>query len=344
MKYILLLFLPLFAGAQELKWESSLAGAFRQAREQNKVLFVEFYSPGCPHCQRVAPFFREKAVTDLYNTAFVNYQLNVETEEAREFVKSTGLDVYGIPYFLFFRADSTLVHAREVSADLNSVLQPGKMVIGKTYTGENYARRFEAGERSENFLTHYAIFSRVKKDMLTNQKVIEALWANYPAEKRNSQTSWLILKKALIDSRNGFTDHWLGNVPQAIAYEAAPAKANVENAFSRLLYGTLFSREAQAFSAAEWKALRDKFIPVLGEQQTLGLTWEKEVLAHLQEGNTAQALSTGEEAAKHFRNDTAGLSYLAGVFDTHCTEKACREAVIAWQKSARALQEKEMKK
>ncbi len=342
MKHLLLLFLPFFVHAQEVKWENSLPEAFREARRQGKVLFVEFYSPGCPHCQRITPFFKEKAVADLYNSAFVNYQLNVETDEAREFVNHTGLDVYGIPYFLFFRGDSSLVHAREVSADLNSVLQPGKMVTERTYTGENYARRFEAGERSENFLTHYAIFSRVKKDTATNRKIIDALWETYPVEKRNSQTSWIILKKALMDAENGFTDHWLRNVPQATAYETAPAQANVETAFSRLLYGTLFGREAQTFSAVQWKTLREKFTPVLGEKETLGLTWEKEVLAYLREGNTVQALSTGEEAAKHFRGDAGGLSYLAQVFDKNCG--VCKDAAEGWRESARALQEKEMKK
>lgn len=342
MKYIILFFLPFSCQAQGVKWEKSLPEAFREARKQDKILFVEFYSPGCPHCQSIAPFFKEKEVADLHNTAFVNYQLNVETEEAREFVKNRGLDVFGIPYFLFFKGDSTLVHARDVSADLNSVLQPGKMVIEKTYTGENYARRFTAGERSENFLTHYAIFSRVKKDTLTNKKVIDALWATYPVEKRNSRTSWIILKKALMDTENGFTDHWLRNVPQATAYENAPG--SVENAFSRLFYGTLFGQEAETFSAAQWKTLREKFAPVLGEKETLGLTWEKEVLAHLREGNTAQALNTGEEAAKHFRNDAGGLSYLAQVFNKNCEDKTCREAVTGWQESARVLQQKEIEK
>ncbi len=346
MKYTLclFLFLPFFAHAQEVKWQRSLAGAFAEARRQDKVLFVEFYSPTCPYCQRVAPFFKEKAVADLYNSAFINYQLNVETEEAVAFVKSAGLDVYGIPYFLFFRGDSTLVHAREVSATLSSVLQPGKMVIEKTYTGENYARRFEAGERSENFLTHYALFTRVKQDTVTNRKVVDALWEVFPAEKRNSETSWIILKKALTDARNGFADYWLGNVPQATAYEAASAHGNVENAFSRLLYGTLFSREAGTFSAAQWKTLREKFTPVLGEKETRGLTWEKEMLAHLREGNTAAAVSTGEQMAGFFRDDAPGLTYLADTLEKSCKEKACSQAVSAWRESARHLPEKEIKK
>lgn len=340
MKYITLLFLPFLATAQQVNWEKSLKDAFDKARQQDKVLFVEFYSPGCPYCRQIAPFFKEKAVADLYNAAFVNYQLNVETDEARGFAERTGLDVYGIPYFLFFRADSTLVHAREVSAELNSVLQPGKMVIEKTYTGENYARRFEAGERSENFLTLYALFSRVKKDTLTNRKIINALWETYPEEKKNSRTSWIILKKALMDARNGFTDYWLANASQAAAYETA--QANVENAFSRIFYGTLFSREAQSFSAAQWKALREKFTPVLGEKETWGLTWEKEVLAHLREGRTAEALRTGEQAARYALNDAAGLNYLAQVMEDNC--EACSEAVSAWRESARRLTEKEIKK
>lgn len=343
MKYLFLLFLPFLCRAQGVQWEKSLQEAFREARKQEKILFVEFYSPACPYCQRIAPFFKEKEVADLYNTAFVNYQLNVETEEAQEFVKNTGLDVFGIPYFLFFRGDSTLVHARDVSAGLNSVLQPGKMVMEKTYTGENYARRFTAGERSENFLTHYAIFSRVKKDTVTNKKVIDALWAGYPAEKRNSLTSWIIVKKALMDAQNGFADHWLQNVAQAETYEAAAAHGNVENALSRIFYGTLFGEEAKTFSAAQWRALRLKFTPVLGEKETLGLTWEKEVLTHLREGNAAEATGIAEEAAKHFRNDAASLTYLAQVLDQNCDEKTCRDAVAGWRESARGLQEKEIK-
>lgn len=344
MRYFLLLFLPFLAYSQEVKWEKSLSEAFQKAGKQDKILFVEFYSPGCPYCQRIAPFFKEKAVADLYNTAFVNYQLNVETEEGRQFAEHAGLDVYGIPYFLFFRADSTLVHAREVSAELNSVLQPGRMVIEKTYTGENYARRFEAGERSENFLTHYALFCRVKKDTLTNKKVIHALWETYPEEKKNSLTSWIILKKALMDAENGFADYWLGNVTQATAYEKASAHGDVKYAFSRLLYGTLFGREAMTFDAARWKTLREKFSPVLGEKETLGLTWEKEVLAHLREGHTAEALSTGRQAAEYFEKDAASLNYLAGVVEQNCSEKNCSDAVTAWRESARRLQEKEIKK
>lgn len=342
MKHLFFFFLPLLTSAQEVKWESSLAEAFRRAGKENKILFVEFYAPGCPYCQRIAPFFKEKAVAELYNTAFVNYQLNVDTPEAVDFVKSTGLDVYGIPYFLFFRADSSLVHAREVSADLNSVLQPGRMVTEKTYTGENYARRFEAGERSENFLTHYAIFARVKKDTLTNKKVIQALWETYPPEKRTSQASWIILKKALMDTQNGFTDHWLRNVAQARAFEEASAHGSVENAFSRLLYGTLFSREADDFTAARWKALRKDFTPVVKE--TPGLIWEKEVLAALREGNTAEAISAAEEAAQYFRDDAASLTYLAQVLDKKCGEDVCRQAAAGWRESARRLQEKEIKK
>lgn len=341
MRYLFLLFLPFVTYAQEVKWERSLKEAFGEARKQNKVLFVEFYAPGCPYCQRIAPFFKEKAVAGLYNGAFVNYQLNVDTQEAADFVKSTGLDVYGIPYFLFFRADSSLVHAREVSADLNSVLQPGKMVTEKTYTGENYARRFEAGERSENFLTHYAIFCRVKKDTVTNKKVIAALWQMYPEEKRSSRSSWVILKKALMEAQNGFADYWLQHVPQAAAYEAETAHGSVENAFSRLLYGTLFSREAETFSAAQWKVLREKFTPLLGEKQTLGLTWEKEVRASLREGNTAEAIRIGEQMARHFHDDAASLTYLARVLEENCD--ACRPAAAGWRESARRLQEKEIK-
>ena len=340
MKYLFFLFLPFLAHGQQVKWESSLAEAFRKAAEQDRTVFVEFYSPGCPYCQRIAPFFGEKAVADLYNGAFVNYALNVETEEAREFVEKAGLEVYAIPYFLFFRPDTTLVHAREVSADLNSVLQPGRMVVAKTYTGENYARRFEAGERSENFLMHYALFSRVRKDTVTNRKVLDALWEVYPADQRTSPTSWAVVKKVMTDAQNRFAGFWLENWRAASAYESSTE--NVKAAFLRIFHGTVLSREAAGFTAGEWRAWREKFAPVVGEQTALALTWTNEIHAYFKVQNTGAALELARRVAADFQNDAAVLTYLAQVIEQGCP--ACREEAASWRGKAKVLEEENASK
>jgi thiol-disulfide isomerase/thioredoxin len=323
-RYLFFFFLPVGCFGQGVVWEKSLAVAFEKAKLSGKPIFVEFYSPTCPHCQKVSPLLKEKVTGDLYNASFVNYALNVDTEEGRNFARDANLEVYGIPYFLFFSADSTLLHAREVSAELSSVLQPGKMMVEKTFTGQNYAKRFSAGERSENFLTHYALFSRVNRDSLTNFQVVDALWSIYPPPKRES--SWFLFKKALTDSENGFVQYWLSNLAEA---QKQDTPENVKAHFARLLYGTLFG--PREFS--DWERLRKDFSPVLGEKETEALLWEKIVRNHWKIGNDTEALDVAQSAVQQF--DAGGLLYAAKVFNA---QKKAPEAVQAWLSKARSLQ------
>lgn len=323
-RYLFFFFLPFLGHSQGIVWEKSLSSAFQKAQQTGKPVFVEFYSPTCPHCQKISPLLKEKAAGDLYNPAFVNYALNVDTEEGRNFTRDANLEVYGIPYFLFFSADTTLLHAREVSAEMNAVLQPGKMMVEKTFTGQHYARRFAAGERSENFLTHYALFSRVKRDSLANFQAVDALWSVYPEQKRSA--SWFLFKKILTDTENGFVRYWLANVGEA---QRQDTPENVKAHFARLLYGTLFGPR----KFEDWERLRKDFSPVLGEKETEALLWEKQVQALWRQGKDNEALAVAQNAAKQF--DAGGLLYAARLFNG---QKKAGETVESWLKKARSLQ------
>lgn len=81
--------LPFLGNAQGIKWEKSLHAAFAKAKAENKVLFVEFYSPTCPHCKKLAPILNDPTVAGLYNGNFVNYALDVDSEEGRNFAKKS---------------------------------------------------------------------------------------------------------------------------------------------------------------------------------------------------------------------------------------------------------------
>lgn len=336
--YFFLLFLPSVLLAQGVQWELTLENAFKKAKSLNKPLFVEFYSPTCPYCKQVDPFFNDAQAGRLYNEGFVNYKLNVDSDEGREFSTAVDLDVYGIPYFLFFKADSTLIHAREVAANLNSVLQPGKMVVEDTYSAHHYPKRFANGERSENFLAQYALFSRVAKDMESNRKAIDALWAVYPDSKKNSSGSWAITKKATMDVDNGFVDYWLSNLSQAKAHEDASKYGDLTQAFSRILYGTIFSKRAETFTADKWKELQTKFGPAIGEKEVFGLLWEKEARANAAEGNQTAALEIGKKAFGNYKTEAGSLVYLSQVFNDICKDKSCFTEVETWLETARHLQ------
>lgn len=312
--------LPFFGNAQGIKWEKSLHAAFAKAKAENKVLFVEFYSPTCPHCKKLAPILNDPTVAGLYNGNFVNYALDVDSEEGRNFAKKANLEVYGIPYFLFFRGDGTLIHSREVSAEVASVLQPGKMVLERTYTAEFYPKRFASGERSENFLSHYAIFSRVKKDSMTNFKVVDALWSIYPVEKR--EASWNLFKKISTDTENGFARFWLQNHKKS-----NDTPENVKAQFTRLLHGTLFGPR----KFENWDQLAAEYGPIVGQKEVDALLWEKRTEVAWKKGEDHKALQIAQNVSKQF--DAGGLLYLCRVFNQKGKNP---EAVQQWLKKVAA--------
>lgn len=310
-----LLLLPFLGYSQGVVWEKSLKKAFEKAAETEKVLFVELYSPTCPYCKAVDPFFEDPQVGELYNKNFINYKLSMDTDEGQDFYHDMDLDVYAIPYFLFFNLDSTLIHTREVSANLNSVLQPGRMVLEGTYASWNYKNRFESGQRTENFLSQYAIFSRIKKDIETNREIIDALWEVYPEEKRGSRISWIITKKAVMDTDNGFVDYWLKNISAAKAVEANSPYDVVEDNFMRIFINTIESDRAKNFDSEKWVSLYKRFLPVFGEELIFSLIWEKQAGALAKEGNQKALEALGGKAFENFKYDPGSLLYSIYVFN-----------------------------
>lgn len=314
-RILLLLLLPFLGYSQGVVWEKSLKEAFEKATKTGKVLFVELYSPTCPYCKAVDPFFEEAQAGELYNDNFINYKLSMDTDEGQNFYHEMDLDVYAIPYFLFFKADSTLIHTREVAANLNSVLQPGRMVLEETYASWNYKNRYESGQRTENFLSQYAIFLRIKKDMVTNREVIDALWEVYPEEKKGDRISWIIMKKGVMDTDNGFVDYWLKNISAAKAIEANSPYDAVEDNFMRIFINTIESDRAKSFTSQKWESLFERFLPVFGEELIFSLIWEKQAAAFAKEGNQKALAELGNKAFESFKNDPGSLLYSIYVFN-----------------------------
>jgi thiol-disulfide isomerase/thioredoxin len=65
----------------QVTWNPSIDDALAQAKASGKLLFVECYSPTCPVCQSMEPFFKKTEVATKYNSSFINYKLDVGNDE-----------------------------------------------------------------------------------------------------------------------------------------------------------------------------------------------------------------------------------------------------------------------
>ena len=100
--------------------EGNLRTVFEKAKDENKSVLIEIYSPECHICQAFMPTFDLPEVGDYYNGKFVSYKLAIESEEAQAFLQKQNIWIPSIPVLLFFDKNVQLQHVAVMSEDRNN--------------------------------------------------------------------------------------------------------------------------------------------------------------------------------------------------------------------------------
>ena len=91
-----------------IPWERDLAGALRQAGQEQRGVLLYFSSPHCPPCRAMGRevFTRPEVVQVVGDLIPVRLTGEAQPELRRKFA------VYGYPTFLVLRPDGTVAHER----------------------------------------------------------------------------------------------------------------------------------------------------------------------------------------------------------------------------------------
>lgn len=129
--------------------------AMRAAKQENKMIFVDFYTDWCGPCKKMAnEVFPQKHIGDFFNARFVCVKFNAEKEGA-DLAKRFEVKAY--PTFLVLNTDGE-VHLMlkgamdgddfmaRISAGLNPDMTPARMT-----------ERYNRGERTPELVNAYAM-------------------------------------------------------------------------------------------------------------------------------------------------------------------------------------------
>ena len=125
MKRILLLFvICLFVQSVSVAQEGvdfrniSLEEALEQAKAEDKLVFVDCYTPWCGPCHRMlTEVFPRKEAGDYFNSRFVCVKYDMTKDENVELNKKFRVAAY--PTFIIIRPDGTVLHKQTGAGDLN---------------------------------------------------------------------------------------------------------------------------------------------------------------------------------------------------------------------------------
>ena len=237
---------------------------FAQAKTENKPVFIEIYSESCHVCQTFIPVFKEQAVSDFYNKNFLNYKIEVTAPEFQSFLLAQKIFVPSLPLLLFFDQDKNLLHLGVTDANGEKVIEQGKMALDPARRGATMKKRFEQGEKSNQFLIDYAMFSRVTMDTLMNRKAMEVYAKQQLESDYISETNFLAVQKLLMDVENPLGNYFVNHLP---AYRKVHDPAMVKNVAENLIMSSLYSSFGNAYSSDKIKQMREYMIKAEIEPQ-----------------------------------------------------------------------------
>ncbi|OJJ16983.1 hypothetical protein BKI52_30160 [marine bacterium AO1-C] len=157
--------LPLFfillisfgAGAQGIAFQKGTWTEIKaKAKAENKHIFVDAYTTWCGPCKwQSKNVFPKKEVGDFFNKNFVAFKLDAEKGEGVAFAKQYKVKSY--PTLLYFSPKGEIVHRTLGAFPAKKLLQQANRALNPETQLYPLKRRFEKGEKSQEFLKRYVI-------------------------------------------------------------------------------------------------------------------------------------------------------------------------------------------
>jgi thioredoxin-related protein len=315
----------------EVTWEADIYQALADAKKQNKLLFVECYSPTCQYCQALEPYFKKPEVAKKYNSNFVNFKLDVGNAELVKFLNERNIWLPSFPMFLFFDGDGKLVHQSGVDPTIESVNGVANLALDPKKRASGYAERFQKGERSVDFLSEYASYARVIRDTTANIQAANALFEAFDKSKIASEESWKLTKKTVSDMDNGFAEYWLNHVKEAAVFESKEGHSgNESNILGGIVQASIYGARSGDIDMAKVNKIK-KYMTNLGVGQYIdGYTWELESKALIKEGKGTQALAVGQKMANASKGNGSALVYITRVYTDNFKDNSFIPTARKW--------------
>lgn len=128
--------------------------ALKTAKAENKLIFVDAYTTWCGPCKWMAKnVFTDSQVGEYFNDSFVNVKIDMEKGEGPKLAKAW--EITGYPTLIFIDKKGEVIHRSMGSRPAEDFLDLGHAANDPERQITTMTKRFEAGERDEEFLWKY---------------------------------------------------------------------------------------------------------------------------------------------------------------------------------------------
>lgn len=259
--YIAFLLFTSLISFSQVKFESSLSEAFKKAKQQNKPVFVEYYNSDCTVCKRLGELLRtDSEVISYYNSNFINYAMNSfdELSDAdNALLTNANLHFNSVPVLLYFDKDKNFLHYSSGDISSQSVISEGKRATNPELNTVGLKVKYDAGDRTVRTLYAYCNLLIINKDEQKLNKVSQELFESFPKAELPTKKSYLILKRVVKTTDNGFFQYWINNLDNLKGFETSIHKDTEKSHLKTIVLTELSSPDVKKWSEAKKAKFRD---------------------------------------------------------------------------------------
>lgn len=171
-KLVFILFFGLAAigqtAAQGIEFfHGTLDEAFRKAKAEEKLVFMDCFTSWCGPCKRMAAqVFPDPEVGAFFNENFICLKKDMEKDEEGPTISDKYV-ISAYPTLLFLDTEGKLMQKKVGALSADALIDAGKKVIGKTDQLSDFAKLYESGDREpETILGYVKVLSRSGKPSL----------------------------------------------------------------------------------------------------------------------------------------------------------------------------------
>lgn len=322
----------LLVGAWNLRAESIqfFEGTWQQALEAannaNKLVFVDIYTDWCAPCKKMNKLvFTDPKVAAFYNEKFINFRINGEKGEGIALAKK--FDVSAYPALLYVALDQSIVHQLSGFTEPEAFIVEGKIALNPSVRMDALRQRFEAGERTPDFLEKYA-YERFRAYDGSHSSVVDAYMKSISDWASNPQAISLIYDLTT-DVRSASFKAICAN--KKIFYKQFEQNA-VDNKIQDMVFGHIYKNELSLFEA-------DKVLANAYPKQA-DLKQKKYRLKYFREkGDRINYARSAIQYFEKYKSDDA-FEYLdaARAFQNVVEDKTQLKEAVRWTKRANRLE------
>lgn len=189
--------------------------AIAEAKQEAKLVFIDFYTDWCGPCKMMArDVFPQKKVGDYLNAKFVCIKLNAEKEGLEQ---AKRFEVKAYPTFLVLDTNEEVLLDIKGAMDADAFISKVESGLDPEWSPSSMESRFQAGERTPELVNRYvySIMEQGKEkegfkiiddyfSSLTDSQRLDA--ANVFLYTRYTQSWYDIKAKFMVEHRDEFAD------------------------------------------------------------------------------------------------------------------------------------------